>query len=80
MVKEPADRDIGPLFVTKHRVPGHRLVPAITIHHLLTHTSGLDSHGLGSAVAGLPAPGLETTLASYMGRCALGFGRGSKGQ
>ena len=60
VLKEPADRDISPLFVTKHRVPEHRLVPAeraITIHHLLTHTSGLDSHGLGSAVAGLPEPG-----------------------
>ena len=69
VLKEPADRDISPLFVTKHRVPEHRLVPAeraITIQHLLTHTSGLDSHGLGSAVAGLPEPGPEATLASHV--------------
>ena len=73
VLKEPADRDISPLFVTKHRVPEHRLVPAeraITIHHLLTHTSGLDSHGLGSAVAGLPEPGPEATLASHVSRYA----------
>ena len=69
VLKEPADRDISPLFVTKKQVPEHRLVPAeraITIHHLLTHTSGLDSNGLGSAVAALPEPGPEATLASHV--------------
>ena len=69
VLKEPADRDISPLFVTKHRVPEHRLVPAeraITIHHLLTHTFGLGSYGLGSAVAALPEPGPEATLASQV--------------
>ena len=73
VLKKPADRDISPWFVTKGQVPEHRLVPAeraITIHHLLTHTSGLDSHGLGSAVAGLPEPGPEATLASHIPRYA----------
>ena len=56
VLKEPADKDISPLYIGRDdKVPEHRLVPAereITIHHLLTHTSGLRSNGLGSAVAG----------------------------
>ena len=73
VLKEPADRDISPWFVTKGHVPEQRLVPAeraITIHDLLTHTSGLDSYGLGSAVAALPEPGPEATLASHAPRYA----------
>ena len=53
--------------LTKDAAPAHRLVPAerpITIHHLLTHTSGLDGGGLGSAVSALPAAGPQDTLAS----------------
>ena len=67
VLKQPADRDISPWFVTGKQPPEHRPVPAqrpITIHHLLTHTSGLDSHGLGSAVAVLPEAGSGATLAS----------------
>ena len=67
VLKEPADRDVSPWFVAGKQPPEHRLVPAqraITIHHLLTHTSGLDSHGLGSAVAVLPEAGPGATLAS----------------
>ena len=67
VLDEPADRDVSPLYVAKGQVPDHRLVPAeraITIHHLLTHTSGLASEGLGSAVAVLPEQGPEATLAS----------------
>ena len=51
----------------KGEAPEYRLVPAerpITIHHLLTHTSGIDGGGLGSAVTVLPDPGPEATLAS----------------
>ena len=73
VLKEPAERDISPWFVTKGQVPEHRLVPAeraITIHDLLTHTTGLDSYGLGSAVAALPEPGPEATLASHVPRYA----------
>ena len=54
-------------------MPEHRLVPAqgaITIHDLLTHTSGLDSSGLGSAVAAWSQPGPEATLASHAPRYA----------
>ena len=67
VLDEPADRDVSPRYVAKGKVPDHRLVPAeraITIHHLLTHTSGLASEGLGSAVAVLPEQGPEATLAS----------------
>ena len=69
VLKQPADRDISPWFVTGKQPPEHRLVPAqraITIHHLLTHTSGLDSYGLGSAVAALPEAGPGATLASQV--------------
>ena len=67
VLDEPADRDVSPRYVAKGKVPDHRLVPAeraITIHHLLTHTSGLASEGLGSAVAVLPEQDPEATLAS----------------
>ena len=67
VLKQPADRDISPGFVTGKPPPEHRLVPAqraITIHDLLTHTSGLDSYGLGSAVAVLPEAGPGATMAS----------------
>ena len=67
VLREPADEDISPQFVWEGDVPEHRLVAArrpITIHDLLTHTSGLGSNGLGAAVAGLPARGPEDTLAT----------------
>ena len=78
VLKEPADRDVSPWFVTegkgtKGEVPEHRLVPAgraITIRDLLTHTSGLDSSGLGSAVSAWPEPGPKATLASHVPRYA----------
>lgn len=76
VLKEPADRDVSPWFVAagkgkgaKGEVPEHRLVPArraITIHDLLTHTSGIDSSGLGSAVSAWPEAGAEATLASHV--------------
>ena len=76
VLKEPADRDVSPWFVAagkgkgaKGEIPAHRLVPArraITIHDLLTHTSGIDSSGLGSAVSAWPEPGPEATLASHV--------------
>ena len=53
VLADPADEDISPFKVDRRNPPAHRLVPAktpITIHHLLTHTSGLMSGGLGAAV------------------------------
>jgi CubicO group peptidase (beta-lactamase class C family) len=87
VLKEPADKDISPLYIPRgDKVPEHRLVPAerpVTIHHLLTHTSGLRSSGLGSAVAGSGswrrAP--EATLASTIpmhGEAPLDFQPGTR--
>ena len=83
VLKEPADVDISPLQLKGKKAPPHRLVPAetpITIHHLLTHTSGLMSGGLGAAVSGR---GKEArgTLASYIPTLAevpLDFQPGSR--
>jgi CubicO group peptidase (beta-lactamase class C family) len=61
VLAEPEDEEISREWVTPDKVPEHRLVPAerpITIHHLLTHTSGLGGYGLGTAVAEHP-PKLE---------------------
>ena len=81
VLAEPADKDISPLKVNRRNPPAHRLVPAqtpITIEHLLTHTSGLVSGGLGTGLA----PGTDrTTLASFipaLGDFALDFQPGSR--
>jgi CubicO group peptidase (beta-lactamase class C family) len=69
VLKEPADQDISPMTVPRGEVPPHRLVPAareITIHDLLTHTSGLGSGGLGSAVADRPRRQPDDTLATVI--------------
>lgn len=84
VLKEPADEDISPFFVSRDQVPEHRLVPAerpITIQHLLTHTSGLASSGLGSVVTGRIARGPEATLASHIpmyGAVPLDFQPGTR--
>ena len=80
VLAEPADEDISPLKVNRRNPPPHRLVPAktpIKIKHLLTHTSGLVSGGLGTQLK----PGANrATLASYiptLGDFALDFHPGS---
>ncbi len=84
VLKEPADEDVSPAFAAPGQAPEHRLVPAkrrITIHDLLTHTSGLGSYGLGTAVAGLPELGPEDTLATRVPQYAsmpLDFQPGSQ--
>ena len=83
VLKDPADEDVSPWKVDRGKPPAHRLVPAttpITIEHLLTHTSGLMSGGLGAAVSGR---GKEDrgTLASYIPTLAevpLDFQPGSR--
>ncbi len=81
VLKEPADEDISPFWVDRRNPPEHRLVPAntpITIEHLLTHTSGLASGGLGSVVSERAE---RTTLAEYiptLGGAALDFQPGSR--
>ena len=81
VLKEPADEDISPFQIDRRNLPEHRLVPAltpITIKHLLTHTSGLGSGGLGTAVS---ERSKRTTLASYiptLGNSILDFQPGSR--
>jgi CubicO group peptidase (beta-lactamase class C family) len=73
VLKEPVDEDISPMYVRRDEAPEHRLVPAereITIHHLLTHTSGLRSSGLGSAVAERQPRDPDDTLAQVIPRLA----------
>ena len=48
VLAEPTDEDVSPIRVSPFNVPAHRLVPAareITVHDILTHTSGLASSG-----------------------------------
>lgn len=80
VLADATDKDKTPLKVNRRNPPAHRLVPArtpITIAHLLTHTSGLVSGGLGTQVT----PDLDrTTLSSFipaLGDFALDFQPGS---
>ena len=81
VLKEPTDEDISPFFVDRQNPPDHRLVPAatpITIEHLLTHTSGLASGGLGSVQSQLVE---RESLAKYiprLGASVLDFQPGSR--
>ena len=81
VLADPADKDTVPLKVNRRNPLAHRLVPAqtpILIEHLLTHTSGLVSGGLGTLET---PPDLDrTTLASFvraLGDAALDFQPGS---
>ena len=84
VLREPADENISPYRVDPRNIPPHRLVPAdreITIHDLLTHTSGLASGGLGSAVQERRQRDPDATLESEMARYAsyaLDFQPGSR--
>ena len=84
VLREPADENISPYRVDPRNIPPHRLVPAdreITIHDLLTHTSGLASGGLGSAVQERrqrdPDAKLESEIPRYASY-ALDFQPGSR--
>lgn len=75
VLKEPADEDISPEYVLEDSVPAHRLVDAhrpITIHDLLTHTSGLASYGLGVAVSTWEWKDETETLATWIPKVAAG--------
>ena len=84
VLREPVDENISPYRVDPRNIPPHRLVPAdreITIHDLLTHTSGLASGGLGSAVQERRQRDPDATLESEMPRYAsyaLDFQPGSR--
>lgn len=54
VLRDPADEDISPPYVNPANIPEHRLVSAereITVHDILTHTSGIASSGLGNAIS-----------------------------
>lgn len=74
VLAEPADRDVSPAWVNpKGDVPEYRLVPVdtpVTIHHLLTHTSGIKSGGLGAAVDPVEKRTGDDTLATYIPKLA----------
>lgn len=86
VLKEPADEDISPRYVQRNEAPEYRLVPAdreITLHHLLTHTSGLVSNGLGAAVRERRQRTPEDTLADVtprLGSVPLDFQPGTRWQ
>ncbi|MCY3621586.1 MAG: serine hydrolase [Gammaproteobacteria bacterium] len=59
----------------EQKLPDHQLVDVdrtLTIHDLLTHTAGLHTGGIGSAVANLDRPGPSDTLASWIPKVAAG--------
>ena len=83
VLADPSD-NISPYRVDAENIPAHRLVPAhraITIHDLLTHTSGLASGGLGTAVQERRQRDADATLESEMSvyaSYALDFQPGSR--
>lgn len=84
VLKDSIDENISPYSVDPENVPPHRLVPAqreITIHDLLTHTSGLASGGLGTAISQRPQRDADSNLASIIpqyGSYALDFQPGAR--
>ena len=77
VAKESADKDIvkSKEKSKKQKVPEYQLVDAnrpLTIHDLLTHTAGLHTGGIGSAVSNLDRPGASDTLASWIPKLAAG--------
>lgn len=76
VLAEAADGDGSPQWVGpkgKGDIPEHRLVSVdtpVTIHHLLTHTSGLRSGGLGSAVDPVERHTNDDRLATYIPKLA----------
>lgn len=86
VLADPYDENISPLRVDSENIPEHRLVPAhrqITVHDILTHTSGLASSGLGSAISTpadrSPGANLENTIPKY-GNYTLDFQPGTRWQ
>jgi CubicO group peptidase (beta-lactamase class C family) len=89
VLADPVDEDISPVRISPLlKVPDHRLVPAareITVHDILTHTSGLASSGLGSALSTASIGGLDNreSLAKNVpeyGNVILDFQPGSRWQ
>lgn len=86
VLRDPLDSNVSPMRVDPRNLPEYRLVPAareITIHDLLTHTSGLASSGLGSAISAAGGIGARESLAATVptyGNMILDFQPGSRWQ
>ncbi len=89
VLRDPVDENISPFRADPDNLPDYRTVPAareITVHDILTHTSGLASGGLGSAASaqsGLSGRGPGRTLATNVpeyGEYLLDFQPGSRWQ
>lgn len=88
VLRNPVDENISPLRVDPTNLPEYRLVPAereITVHDILTHTSGLASGGLGNAISTDAIGWLDTrtSLAANVpkyGDIVLDFQPGSRWQ
>lgn len=86
VLADSVDEDISPVRINPLNVPAHRLVPAareITVHDILTHTSGIASSGLGSAISAASIGGLgnRESLAKNVpeyGNAVLDFQPGSR--
>ena len=86
VLADPYDENISPMHINRENLPEYRLVPAhrqITVHDILTHTSGLASSGLGSAISTQadrsPGATLANTVPKY-GSYALDFQPGTRWQ
>ena len=86
VLADPYDENISPMHIDRENLPEYRLVPAhrqITVHDILTHTSGLASSGLGSAISTQadrsPGATLANTVPKY-GSYALDFQPGTRWQ
>jgi len=86
VLADPFDENISPLRFDRENLPEYRLVPAhrqITVHDILTHTSGLASSGLGSAISPAadrsPGATLANTVPKY-GNYVLDFQPGTRWQ
>ncbi len=86
VLAEPFAENISPLRGDPDNLPEYRLVPAyreITVHDILTHTSGLASGGLGSAISAPAGRGPGATLANTVpkyGNYVLDFQPGTRWQ
>ncbi|MBT8148136.1 MAG: beta-lactamase family protein, partial [Gammaproteobacteria bacterium] len=86
VLRNPLDQNISPIRVDPEDIPPYRLIPAareITVHDLLTHTSGLASGGLGSAITAAGGISDRRTLAANVpeyGNFILDFQPGSRWQ
>lgn len=78
VLTQPAGRKVSKLVIKtkgkgKGDIPAHRVVPVdtpMTVHHLLTHTSGLMSGGLGARVGPVARRKADDTRATYTPRLA----------